>query len=529
MKLFLQGLRQNNEGNALMLFAAALIPVTIMIGSGLDASIAYTTRGKMQTACDAGVLAARTFMKGEEWTTDVEEEGRKFFNFNFPEGTNGVTKIQFDISQDEDDPVRIDGTATAELPTSMMYVFGRDAMDLSVNCQAASEPGSNDIMLILDLTRSMLSQPSWGGGTSKVDLLRSAVQSLYETIPSSDGTNSVTRFGFMPFSQTVNVGRSLQNSWILRNQYMVDGTTTKTTTSTTDPATGKTTYTTNTNFTFAGLTKVGARESSFNNGQNGASNENGIIQGFRTSGQACIEERPHSDYDAEGQYNYGEFVIGNEVTRLDTNRRPRNGSDSDLQWGRYEPDRQKGWVFKGCPPEAIKLTEYADKAAFMADAESATAYADGGTVADIGMLWGFRFAIRQGIFAENNPKYINNRLVNVNLIFFTDGQMYLTDQHYTAYGIERYTHRVLGDGTAKDEPVNTYDLIEAHNERFLSICQLAKAYSMRVWVVVLDTEENDYYKRCATSPEHYFYSDGTDLDEKFIEIGRGITGVKLSR
>ena len=59
MKQFLTKLGRNTQGNALMLLAAGLVPVTLMIGSGLDASITYSARAKLQNACDSGALAGR--------------------------------------------------------------------------------------------------------------------------------------------------------------------------------------------------------------------------------------------------------------------------------------------------------------------------------------------------------------------------------------------------------------------------------------------------------------------------------------
>ena len=67
MKQFLSQLARNTHGNALMLFAAALVPITLMIGSGIDASITYMARNKLQNACDAGALAGRLAMIGYDW------------------------------------------------------------------------------------------------------------------------------------------------------------------------------------------------------------------------------------------------------------------------------------------------------------------------------------------------------------------------------------------------------------------------------------------------------------------------------
>ena len=520
MNRFLSKLRRDTAGNALMLFAAALIPITIMIGSGVDASVTYNARNKLQNACDAGALAGRLAMIGLDWTSESEAEAHKFFDFNFPTGTNGVDDAQFVIEQDATNPAQVIGVATGTVPTTMMFLFGYDTMDIAVNCDAQRDMGHNDVMLVLDMTSSMLNEPSWGGGTSKVELLRTATGGLYRALEGDESDASETRYAFMPFSQTVNVARQLANNDIVRDQYMVDGDTTTTTETKPDGST----YTYDT-WTFTGMKLVNARDSYYNNGQNGAATENAIIQGFRTSGNACIEERPSYGED----YNNGEFVIGTSVTLEDINEKPRNANDEELQFGRYEAERQEGWVFDACVSEAKQFDTYADEDAFNTAIDEVTARVNGGTVADIGMLWGVRFSSRDGLLEANNPKEKNDWPVNVHIIFFTDGQMYNTGGHYTAYGIEQYTHRVAGDGVAADAAVNSTDLIAKHNERFANICTLAKSMGMTIWVVVLDTLENDYYKNCATSPSHYYTSDGTDLEDKFTKIGQGIGNLRLTR
>ena len=55
-------LRSNTAGNTLMLVAGAIIPLTAMIGSGVDMGRAYLVKSRLQQACDAGVLAGRKYM-----------------------------------------------------------------------------------------------------------------------------------------------------------------------------------------------------------------------------------------------------------------------------------------------------------------------------------------------------------------------------------------------------------------------------------------------------------------------------------
>ena len=51
------GLLRDRRGNALILTAAAIIPVIGIIGSSVDIGRAYMAKTRLQQACDAGVLA----------------------------------------------------------------------------------------------------------------------------------------------------------------------------------------------------------------------------------------------------------------------------------------------------------------------------------------------------------------------------------------------------------------------------------------------------------------------------------------
>ena len=64
MNRMLQNLRTDTKGNALAIFAAALVPLVLVVGSGLDLSFAYMAKAKLQNACDAAALAGRQSMDG---------------------------------------------------------------------------------------------------------------------------------------------------------------------------------------------------------------------------------------------------------------------------------------------------------------------------------------------------------------------------------------------------------------------------------------------------------------------------------
>lgn len=49
----------DKSGNALAIFAIAIVPMLALVGSSIDMGRAYLVESRLQQACDAGVLGAR--------------------------------------------------------------------------------------------------------------------------------------------------------------------------------------------------------------------------------------------------------------------------------------------------------------------------------------------------------------------------------------------------------------------------------------------------------------------------------------
>jgi Flp pilus assembly protein TadG len=213
---FLARLRRNKAGNTLMLVGMSIIPLVAMIGAGVDVSRTYMIKSRLQQACDAGALAVRKSMAGGSSLSGAPTtNGQNFFNNNFPSGAFGTTNIGFSASLSAD--AQVMATATARVPMTVMTVFGNNYTDVSVHCDAKLEVANTDVMFVLDVTGSMADCPdnsSCGGGSgSKIVGLRQAVVDFYDTIGAASSATSQIRFGFVPYSTTVNVGALLPASY----------------------------------------------------------------------------------------------------------------------------------------------------------------------------------------------------------------------------------------------------------------------------------------------------------------------------
>ena len=237
---FLARLRRDQRGNTMAMMAAGLVPLTVMVGSGVDVSRIYLVKTRLQQACDAGALAGRKQMGSDSWIANggaAERAANAMFNANFEVGTVGSTAPSAEpiMSYGEAGGV-VKGTATVDIPMAVMRIFGYDESTISVTCDAELAIPNTDIMFVLDTTGSMNAADDGSNNQTSVELsnskivgLRQAVRCFYEALskqdtlancgstPSGVTQTAQIRFGFVPYAVNVNVGRLLPNDYFVDN------------------------------------------------------------------------------------------------------------------------------------------------------------------------------------------------------------------------------------------------------------------------------------------------------------------------
>jgi Flp pilus assembly protein TadG len=497
---FLTRLRRDSRGNTLAMAGAALVPITGMIGSGLDMSRAYMAQAKLQNACDAAALAARREMSGETWTASARAEGERFFDFNYPAGTMDSQNVTRTVAQSTSDGATVTVTASADVPTTVMSMFGRDTIPITVECDANQDYGNNDIMVVLDVTGSMNWYPGTsygsGGPGTKIDRLRDGAIGLYRAL--SGATNTRTRFGFMPYSMTVNVGHDLtQHDFLHTTYYWQERQVCSRYRRNGRCRRYRDVY---------DLWDVSANDAGWTN-----------INQWRRSGDACIEERPTVGNAAH------EIVISQSVSQADIDDTARNAADHALQWGRYDPsqvedDDGNNVTSYACPAQASRLQVYGNETEYQNEVTAATARVGGNTYHDIGITWAARYLSSTGMFSSDNPEMYNNVPVAKHIIYLTDGILSVSSRGYSAYGYERERQRLEGSESQNAR----------HVAHFHSVCNRAKSMGMTVWVIALDVADTSDIEPCATSTGHFYVSDGSDLEDVFERIGAGIGRLRLT-
>jgi Flp pilus assembly protein TadG len=227
---FLARLANDEAGNTIAIMAAAVVPTIGLVGGGVDMSRIYLARTSLQAACDSGALVGRKSMATGAWSDGgykARADANAMFDANFTSGAYGSKNLTRTFS--EQGVGNVVGTASVEVPMSLMKVLGNQSRTVDVTCQAELRIPNTDVMFVLDTTGSMDSPISGSGSsTSKIAGLRIAVKCFYEALAKENidditptqcgetthpsGGNSANvqlRFGFVPYAVNVNVGKLL--------------------------------------------------------------------------------------------------------------------------------------------------------------------------------------------------------------------------------------------------------------------------------------------------------------------------------
>lgn len=578
---FIRRLRREERGNAMVIMGMALIPITGMIGSGLDLSRAYMAKTRLQNACDAGALAGRRAMTNDVLTPQARAEALKFFNFNFAQQQYGTASFTPQVTRPARGTVRI--TASTTIPTAVMKLFGNDSIDLDVDCDATLNMVNTDVVLVLDVTGSM---DQTLGGTKKIAALREAVMAFYDELApvqtQLEAAGMRLRYGIVPYSANVNVGklvRAVNSSYITNTntyqtripvfytatQETVAGLTetqcnnreqAKTPGGDVYPATEKfTSWSTNRRNSSCVITTVTYNTtatgqfaerylhvaaplnvSAYKMGSNVAvpSRLPGTTQNATWAG--CLEERDTVDtIRASSGYAIPtgahdlniDLIPNSDATRW----RPVWPEVSYQRFAEIDDtiqaadDGDENTIGESdelrsnvtCPAEAVRL-----KAFSRSDMQS---YVNaltptGSTYHDIGMIWGARLISKAGIFADS-PDTFNGMPATRHIIFMTDGELAPTDRVYSTYGMEKWDQRVTGNFNADGQ-------YASHEQRFKMICNAIKGRNVSIWAIAFGTTASAAMTECASNPNQVRTADQKDqLIATFRELGRNIGALRL--
>lgn len=533
-------LLRNRRGNIAVILALFFTVMAVLVGSGLDISRAYLAKTRLSQACDAGVLAGRKMMgTSTTLTQGVTAEVQKYVNFNFPQGSFSTTA--FSIT-----PAASNGslqlTLSTSVNTSLMKLFGKNSVSISVTCSSTSTYNNIDLVLVLDTTGSMACSPSrdtnscssyvGSNGTSttisgktvsyvreetngstnisRIQSLRDALTSLKTTLSTTEtqfaampsASRKRIRYGFVPFSQMVNAGFSTNSA-------------------------GTTLYSRQPSWFrfaagYAGTTTVRKCFLFFCWDEVQSTT---IVPATWASStwDGCVEERGTTNTITSAT----SFVIGLSLPGtaydLSISVLPSSATPA-TQWLAADPTSRSGAQY-ACPAAMSELQEMSNTAFSNKYAASNGFLPSGATYLDIGMLWAERLLSRSGPWATDNPATYNGSPVSRYVIFMTDGEMDTGNSNYGAYGVEQSDMRITSDGSASTADAN-------HSKRLDMICDALKADGVKIYTIAfsagssLSTDLTD----CASDASSAFAaSDGPALAATFGKIATQIGSLRLDQ
>ncbi len=142
--------------------------------------------------------------------------------------------------------------------------------------------------------------------------------------------------------------------------------------------------------------------------------------------------------------------------------------------------------------------------------------AEGSTLGNLGMVWGYRVLSPEAPFEEASPW--GARAIRRAAVMMTDGQNFI-NSYYSAYG------------PSNQNNLSASDL----DDKFLNVCEKMKNdHNITVYTITFASGVNattkEFYKQCASSPDQYFDApDQADLIQVFETIGRELSNIHISK
>lgn len=232
---WLTRLRRDVRGNVLAMSAAAVVPMIGLVGGAVDMGRLYAVKSRLQSACDAGALAGRRVMGTGQWSDNSNRANtvaQQAFDLNFQSGSFGSENRARSFTESDG---TVTGTASADVPMTLMRVFGMTQKSIAVSCEGQMRIPNTDVMFVLDNSGSMANAiPGDSTGLTKIQGLRTAIRCFYEALakenlssvaPAACGTTTdpvgglssqvQLRFGFVNYDHKVNVGKLLPNDFLV--------------------------------------------------------------------------------------------------------------------------------------------------------------------------------------------------------------------------------------------------------------------------------------------------------------------------
>ncbi len=169
---------RDRRGNVAVILAIAAIPTLGAVGAGIDYSIAYRARTKLQAVADTAALVAVSKNELTSSTSTAQSDAQNFFNAQASAlglATNSLTVNVTDSGGTRTAVISFTGST----PTNILGVMGFATIPFS-----ASSTAKNSLPIYIDFYLLLDNTPSMGLGATQADITK--LQTL--TVSGEEGT-----------------------------------------------------------------------------------------------------------------------------------------------------------------------------------------------------------------------------------------------------------------------------------------------------------------------------------------------------
>lgn len=490
--LFRNYLRDDKAAIA-FIFALCMPMFIGAAGIAVDIAQAYNVKSRLGNALDKAALAAGST---PGTAADIEAQVMAFFEANYPDDRLGtVTDITVTLSEDT-----VVVTATAKVDTTFMQILGIDFIDVYEETGVMREVRGLEVVLVLDNTGSMATN-------NNIAAARTATTNFINILFDATDDPQDIKIGMVPYASSVRVGRYGLG-------LNPDGTVYGDGTVFVNLPSGVS-YTTNKSSSTGWFGCVVEHVSTnYNAAATHVTNSYGQLWRTSTSCSTTSNCRGHG-WDATSGSNdpypndipdtydgpWDIYMYGSVSTNCSSGStcNPKYTYNKDSQPNRY------------CPNASVYPLS-SNQAGLLAHVNNMTA--DGATLSNTGMAWGYRLISPDAPFTEGSAW--GDEEWRKAIVMMTDGETSMGG-NYTSYW---FTSKNNIDNATLDD-------------RLLEICSALKANGVTIYTVTfaagVPEETKAAYRECASSEEHYHDAPSQEeLVSVFEEIARQLASLRIT-
>ncbi|MBT5050330.1 MAG: VWA domain-containing protein [Rhodospirillaceae bacterium] len=191
----------DTSGATATLMAAGLFAMIGTVGIATDAARGYLVKARLSQALDSAALAGAKVFYLPTRDPDIQ----MYFDANFPQGymDAAITGPNITTKKDTNGDDILTLTASAQVPTTLMTLFGINTIKVSGGSEVTRQTQLLDVVLAIDMSGSM-SLPAVGGGT-RIEAARAAATEMVDILFGNEATKSLLKIGLVPWNSKVNV------------------------------------------------------------------------------------------------------------------------------------------------------------------------------------------------------------------------------------------------------------------------------------------------------------------------------------